>query len=248
MSPELQDVPVNRAVPASALVPARPLALLAALSFACVTPQGSVTTPQVVDAAQSALPAPSGPEANADVRAAAEAQKPGTPGPDEDVVEIDFNNDARPDVYKFFAKSTAKAPGAGGDAQGGLVRKEADLNRDGRLDLWSWYGRDGVLERQSYDLDFDGRVDVVVFYEKGVIIRKEFYHAFAERPDTFKYYEKGKLQRIERDRFLASGSEGTDGKIDTWEYWEGDQIDRIGEDKNGDGNVDLWIKKGADKK
>lgn len=234
-----------RLVPRLALVVA-----LAAGSAACNSaPEAVPDKPAATDNAPAADATP----APGDVRADAEARKPGTPGPDEDVQEIDFNNDAHPDVYKFYAKGTApKDPnanaGSGGDANGQLLRKETDLNRDGRIDLWNWYGRDGVIERQQYDLDFDNRIDVVVFYEKGVVVRKELYHGFADRPDTFKYYEKGKLQRVERDRFLNTGAEGQDGRVDTWEYWEGDQIDRIGEDKNGDGNVDLWIKKGAPQK
>ena len=31
-----------------------------------------------------------------------------------------------------------------------------------------------------------------------------------------------------------------DGRVDYWEYWEGDKIDRIGIDTNGDGRVDVW--------
>ena len=155
------------------------------------------------------------------------------PGPGEDITEIDTNGDQRPDMVKIWS---GKAPedGAGGDA-GQLLRKEVDLNRDGKVDLWNWYGTEGAVTRQSYDLDFDGRVDVNVFYETGVVVRKEVFHTFADKPDTFKYYEKSKLNRVERDR-------DGDGRIDTWEYWEGEQIDRIGEDVDGDGNVDKWIK------
>lgn len=151
--------------------------------------------------------------------------------PGEEVQEVDINDDQRADIVKFWA---GKAPQKEGDA-GTLVRKEVDLNHDGKVDQWNWYGTDGTVARQSYDLDFDGRVDVSVFYEKSVVVRKEVFHDFQQRPDTFKYYEKGKLVRIERDR---SG----DGRIDTWEYWEGEAVDRIGEDVNGDGTVDRWVK------
>jgi hypothetical protein len=33
-----------------------------------------------------------------------------------------------------------------------------------------------------------------------------------------------------------------DGKVDYWEYWENNQVDRVGEDLDGDGNVDKWTK------
>ncbi len=32
------------------------------------------------------------------------------------------------------------------------------------------------------------------------------------------------------------------GKVDYWEYWENGVIDRIGEDLDGDGQVDRWTK------
>ena len=170
----------------------------------------------------------------------AEVAPPGTPGPDEEVQELDLNGDKKADAYKFFPKGSF-------DREGKLLeklpngqpvfmlRKELDLNADGRIDLRNWYGKDGQLEKQSYDLDFDGRVDVVTYYEKGLVLRKEVFHAFGDKPDTFKFYEKGKLVRIERDS-------DRDGRIDTWEYWEGEQIDRIGEDTDGDGDVDHWTK------
>jgi hypothetical protein len=34
------------------------------------------------------------------------------------------------------------------------------------------------------------------------------------------------------------------GKVDYWEYWENGAIDRIGEDLDGDGQVDRWTKGG----
>lgn len=172
-----------------------------------------------------------------------EMPAPGQPGPGEEVVEFDYNNDRKPDLYKFYAEGTspnsrraaATKDGSAGDVVDRPLRSESDLNGDGRIDVWTWFSREGAVDRTSYDLDFDGHVDVVSFYEKGVVVRKEVFHGFREKPDTFKYFEKGKLNRIERDR-------NGDGRIDAWEYWEGEQIDRIGEDGDGDGVVDRWVK------
>lgn len=149
------------------------------------------------------------------------------PNPGEEVVQNDLSGDGRPDSFKYFV------PSASDDGTLVLVRREMDLDFDGRLDLWNWYRADGELERQAFDLDFDGRVDVVAYFEDGVVVRKEIFQRFADRPDTFKFYEKGRLVRVERDR---SGN----GRVDTWEYWVGDQIDRIGQDLDGDGNIDRW--------
>ena len=33
-----------------------------------------------------------------------------------------------------------------------------------------------------------------------------------------------------------------DGKVDNWEYWENGQVDRYGEDVDGDGAVDKWTR------
>lgn len=168
-----------------------------------------------------------------------EVAKPGgfsRPEPGQGITEVDTNGDQRTDLVKIWSgPPNAVPPNEDGTPGVALLRKEVDLNHDGKVDVWSTYGPDGDVTRQAYDLDFDGRIDVIAHYEKGVVVRKEVFQSSGDEPDTFKYYEKGLLQRVERDR-------NGDGRIDTWEYWEGEQIDRIGEDLDGDGNVDKWIK------
>lgn len=206
------------------------LPIAAVAVFACSSAQKPVDKQASDPAARVETPE--------DVTANANAAAPGKPQPGEEVREFDFNNDKRPDVYRFYAEGTGPKSGqvgGGGEATGPVMRDESDLNGDGRIDVWNWFDRDGLVERKSYDLDFDGKLDAIAFFEKGVVVRKEFFHSFGDRPDTFKYYEKGKLTRIERD---GNG----DGRIDSWEYWENEQIDRIGEDVNADGTVDRWIK------
>lgn len=152
------------------------------------------------------------------------------------ITEVDTNGDQRTDLVKIWSGPPNAVPEKEDGTPGvDLLRKEVDLNHDGKVDVWSWYGSEGEVSRQAYDLDFDGRIDVIAHYEKGVVIRKEVFQSYREEPDTFKFYEKGQLQRVERDR-------NGDGRIDTWEYWEGEQIDRVGEDLDGDGNVDKWVK------
>jgi hypothetical protein len=137
----------------------------------------------------------------------------------------DLAHRGRPDVWTYTRK----------DASGKevLLRKEKDLNGDGRVDTWERYEPDGTLSRAVYDLDFDGKADVTLFFEKDQLVRKELSFGFDGVPHAFAYYEKGKLVRKERD---TNG----DGKIDTWEYWENGEIDRIGVDLDGDGQVDRW--------
>lgn len=172
-----------------------------------------------------------------DEGAAAGAQKGGaesiraTPGADEKVSPMDLNGDGKPDVWTY----TVKAKGPDGAERERTVRKELDINFDGKVDLTQYFDERENKVREAMDLDFDGKVDAVYFFEKGVNVRREEDVNGDGKPDVFKYYEKGKLVRKERD------SNG-DGKVDYWEYWENGQVDRIGEDLDGDGNVDRWTK------
>jgi hypothetical protein len=149
----------------------------------------------------------------------------------ETVVEYDLNKDKRTDVWSY----TVKAKGPDGREFDRLVRKELDLNNDGKVDVNKTYDEKEQVIKESLDLDFDGKVDQTNHYEKGIIVRKESDLASDGKASVWKYYEKGKLVRKERD---TNG----DGKVDYWEYWEGEQVDRIGEDLDGDGNVDKWTK------
>jgi len=149
----------------------------------------------------------------------------------EKVTEFDLNGDKKPDVWTYTV------PGKSGDGRDidKLVRKELDLNWDGKVDVARWYDDKEQIEKEALDLDFDGKIDQVNYYEKGVIVRKESDLSSAGKPTLWKFYEKGQLVRKERD---TNG----DGKVDYWEYWENGQVDRVGEDLDGDGQVDKWTK------
>jgi hypothetical protein len=147
------------------------------------------------------------------------------PRVNEIVTEYDLTHDGKTDVWKYSWK----------DANGKeiLLRKQKDLNGDGKIDTWEKYEPDGSLSRVVYDLDFDGKPDVTNIYEKDQLVRKELAFGFDGVPRAWAYYEKGKLVRKERD---TNG----DGNVDYWEYWENGEIDRIGVDTDGDGQVDRW--------
>jgi len=148
------------------------------------------------------------------------------PGPgDETMSAFDLNQSGKPNLWKYTRR--------GADGKEVVVRRERDLNGDGRVDVWEYYDDAGNLEKQVVDLDFDGKADVVMYFEHGQMVRKESAFGFDGKPHTVAYYEKGKLVRKEKD-------ENGDGKIDYWEYWENGEIDRIGIDTDGDGKVDRW--------
>ncbi|MGA9525228.1 MAG: hypothetical protein WBV82_27465 [Myxococcaceae bacterium] len=153
---------------------------------------------------------------------------------DEKVTEYDLNHDKTPDVWSY----TVAAKDAEGRDIDRLVRKELDINWDGKVDIARHYDEREAVQREALDLDFDGKVDQTNFYEKGQIVRKERDLDYNGRTDLWIYFEKGKVVRKERDT-------NADAKIDYWEYWENDQVDRIGEDLDGDGNVDRWTKNPA---
>ncbi len=149
------------------------------------------------------------------------------------VKTYDILHSGRPDVWDYSKTVPDPRTGKPGLL---LIRKEMDLNGDGKVDLWRWYRDDGTIEKEALDLDFDGKVDEVIFFDsKGVPVKKEQALNFDGKPNLWKYYEKGQLVRKERD---TKGN----GRVDTWEYWEGGKIDRIGIDTDGDGIVDQWIK------
>ena len=149
----------------------------------------------------------------------------------EKVTEFDLNGDKKPDVWTY----TVTVKNAEGKDVERMVRKELDLNWDGKVDISRTYDDKEQIVQEAMDMDFDGKVDQVNYYEKGVIVRKERDMLSSGKPSSWLFYEKGKLVRKEKDT-------NNDGKVDYWEYWEGDQVDRIGEDLDGDGTVDKWTK------
>jgi hypothetical protein len=150
---------------------------------------------------------------------------------DETTTEYDLNGDKKPDVWVY----SVKGKNAEGKDAERLVRKELDINWDGRIDIAREYDDREQMARESLDLDFDGKVDQFNYYEKNAIVRKERDLTSSGKISEWVFFEKGKVVRKERD---GNG----DGKVDYWEYWEGDQVDRVGEDLDGDGNVDKWTK------
>jgi hypothetical protein len=144
--------------------------------------------------------------------------------------EFDLNKDGKPDAYQFVKVV---------DGDQVIVRKENDVNFDGKIDLVRNLSDKGELAEERLDNDFDGRIDLVVFFEKGVIVRKEYDTNFDNKIDMWRYFDKGTIAREEADL-------NYDGKVDYWEYFEGGKLDRVGIDRDSDGNVDEWIQSQAE--
>jgi hypothetical protein len=148
--------------------------------------------------------------------------------------KFDLNRDEHPDIFKFYrAVDDPKNPG---NRLEQLVRKEIDINHDGKIDVVQLWNADNEKTEEHTDLDFDGRIDEIVTFDHGLPARKSIDLDYDGKPDVTKFYADGRLQRIESDR---------DGNhmIDTWEYYESGELDRIGVDSDGDGEVDQWERK-----
>jgi hypothetical protein len=171
---------------------------------------------------------PTGNAAPAQAATAVSALPELSPREGEKVVAREVGGHGKPDLWIYSILVT--------EGHERVVRKERDLNGDGKVDLWEAYDDEGNVSKQAYDLDFDGQPDLIITYEKGQLVRKELAPGFDGMPRTIAYYENGKLVRKERD------TKGT-GKIDTWEYWENGELDRVGVDLDGDGEVDRWDKR-----
>jgi hypothetical protein len=141
------------------------------------------------------------------------------------MVSLDINDDGSADIWNYYQV---------GDTGGDPIRREIDLNRDGRPDVVTHFSG-AEMVREEIDADFDGAMDWVDFYEAGLRVRSEWDTDFDGRPDLFKYYSKGKVERIEQDARLPR-----DGRVDYWEYYENGVMQRAGRDIDGDGNIDEW--------
>ncbi len=145
---------------------------------------------------------------------------------------FDINGDNKPDIWEYYKKGEKD-----GKQTDIVVRKEFDLNHDGKVDMVKVFNDKGETVKEMIDFDFDGRFDTTNYIEKGQLTRQEMDLNWDGKPDIVKFFEKGKIVRKELSTKI-------DGKMDYFEYYDDKgSVDRIGIDKNGDGDVDQWIKK-----
>jgi hypothetical protein len=139
--------------------------------------------------------------------------------------KVDLDRDGKPEITNYFRERT--------DAPRLLLRKDTDLNRDGRIDVRAEFDDGGQRVKEQLDGDFDGRADWVDHYIAGKRTVSEVDTDFNGTFDLFKYYESGVVRRKERD------SDG-DGRIDAWEYLnEAGAVVKTGKDVDGDGKMDV---------
>ncbi len=153
-----------------------------------------------------------------------------TPGVE--VERGDMNGDGRPDVWKYTKE--IPDPGAPGSTKSVAVKKEADLNFDGKKDVYIEYGDDEIVVHEAFDFDYDGRVDQENFYENSKIKEKRIFAPGTNRVFIWKFFEEGTLSRVRQD-------DNGDGIPDRCEEWfKGQRLVRKGRDTNKDGECDDW--------
>jgi hypothetical protein len=91
------------------------------------------------------------------------------------------------------------------------LRSRIDLDEDGTLDRWEYYGDKGEVVKVGFSRRKDGRPDAWAY----------------SGPD-------GKVQRVE------ISSTGDETKIDRWEQYDAAGLISAREDTNADGRADKW--------
>jgi len=157
---------------------------------------------------------------------------PGTKKGGLTVEKGDVSGDGKPDVWNYY-KDLADPADPGATIRV-LVKKEADLDFDGRKDITRIFDDGGVLLEEEADLDFDGNRDQVNIYTKGILVEKRLYRSGKDRVFIWKFYQEGKMVRLNRD-------DNGDGRADYCELWyAGEKLSKKGWDKDGDGECDYW--------
>jgi hypothetical protein len=142
---------------------------------------------------------------------------------------VDFDANGQAEVTNFYKERS--------EGSRVLVRKELDLNRDGKADVITWVDDRGSIEKEQMDGDFDGKFELTDTYQGGQRMATEYDTDGDGKANVFKYYLKdpsGKpyLDRKERD-------EDGDGRIDVWEKFDASGAVVItGRDGDGDGKMD----------
>lgn len=148
-----------------------------------------------------------------------------TTGLIEQTVDLDGNGTVE---IKNFYRERAEASRL-------LVRKELDMNRDGRFDVISLFD-EGELTREEMDSDYDGAFDWTDHYQNGVRVMSEYDTDGDGAPNVFKYYVRDEAGAVVLDR--KERDEDGDGKIDVWERFKNGEVIRTGRDTDGDGRMD----------
>jgi hypothetical protein len=111
------------------------------------------------------------------------------------------------------------------------VCRAADLDFDGRVDVWTYFDAGGNVSRREFDFDRDGAIDEIQIFAGGQIVEKQRASTLSHRLDTWEKYVGGRIVSAERD------SNG-DGRIDQWWDYKSADCPLIRSDIDGNGQPD----------
>lgn len=131
---------------------------------------------------------------------------------------VDANGDGQPDLTVVMSGTKE-------------ICRAADLDFDGRVDMWTYLDEQGKLRRRELDYDRDGNVDEIQLFKSGEIAEKHRSSTPAKRLDTWEFYSGGRLVRAERD------SDGN-GHVDQWWDYKTPDCPLIRSDSDGNGEPD----------
>jgi hypothetical protein len=155
----------------------------------------------------------------------------GVKGPGIKLDKGDMNGDGKTDVWKYTKDIAGNSPG---EINTIIVKKEADLNFDGRKDVLIEFDELERMTREVFDFDFDGIIDQENHYQDNKIKEKWIYSPTSQKVFIWKYFENGALSKVKQD------SNG-DGLADNCEDWfKGQRLIRKGRDTTKDGECDEW--------
>ena len=131
---------------------------------------------------------------------------------------IDANNDGRADLTMVMDGAHE-------------VCRAADLDFDGRVDVWTYFDAGGNVSRREFDYDRDGAIDEIQIFAGGQIVEKQRASTLSHHLDTWEKYTGGRIVSAERD------SNG-DGRIDQWWDYKSADCPLIHSDIDGNGQPD----------
>ena len=157
---------------------------------------------------------------------------------------FDMNNDGQVDLWKFYSYFRKSDSEGEGDLL--IVRKELDVNFDGRIDRIMYYNQKEELVREEIDTDFNGSIDRIHYYDNSLVVKTEFFQRKCNQimidgennpevyPNLLRFFRQGVLTREEIDEKCDSVHEAV-----TIFNAEGG-VAQIGLDENNDGVIENW--------
>ena len=120
------------------------------------------------------------------------------------------------------------------------VMSKIDLNEDGKIDRWEYYGPKGELLKVGFSRKDDGKPDAWAYAgADGKVVRVEISSTGDEkRIDRWEHYDPSRVEpNGDTSRALVSAEEDTngDGRPDKWETYENGAIQSVAFDETGKG-------------